>query len=330
MTKLRQTETPTEAEMDLSIVVPFYNEEKNAKPLYEEIVDCLDKLDLTWEVILVNDGSTDSTLEKIEQLAANDARVVIVDLLTNFGQTAALTAGFDHARGDIVIAMDGDGQNDPAEIPNLLAELDKGFDVVSGWRRDRQDRALTRKIPSAAANWLISKISGVHLHDYGCSLKAYRADVIKSVKLYGEMHRFIPIYISWQGGKVSELAVNHRARMHGSSKYGLNRIFKVLLDLLLVSFMQRYMTKPIYVFGGIGMAFLVSSFLVGAWALLLKLFAGISFVSTPLPILFGMFFTSGVLCFLMGLLAELMMRTYFEAQDKTTYQLKNRRPKTRS
>jgi len=233
-------------------------------------------------------------------------------------------AGFDHASGDIIIAMDGDGQNDPAEISKLLMEIEKGYDVVSGWRKDRRDKTLTRKIPSRIANWLISKVSGVCLHDYGCSLKAYRRSVIDGVRLYGEMHRFIPIYTAWQGGRITEIPVNHRARLRGVSKYGLNRVFKVLLDLLLVCFLERYLTKPIYVFGGAGMMLLFLSFLTAMWAVGLKLLGDVSFISTPLPMLISTFFTTGVICGLMGLVAEMIMRTYYEAQDKDVYQVRER------
>ena len=306
----------------LSVVAPFYNEEDNIIPLYEEIKSALEGTGLSYEILFINDGSRDKTLERLREIVAADSTVVAIDLLRNYGQTAAMMAGFDHARGDIIVAMDGDGQNDPAEIPKLLAELNNGFDVVSGWRKDRKDKTLTRKIPSKIANWLISKISGVHLHDYGCSLKAYRREVISGVQLYGEMHRFIPIYTVWQGGRLTEVPVNHRARLHGETKYGLNRIFKVLLDLLLVSFMERYLNKPIYVFGGTGFVLLFASLLTTLWSLWLKIFEGVSFISTPLPLLTGTFFTTGVICILMGLMAELVMRTYYEAQGKNIYQVR--------
>lgn len=309
---------------ELSVIVPFYNEEENVGPLYDEIKAALVTTGKTHEMVFINDGSRDETLTKLRDIAAKDKTVVIIDLLRNYGQTAAMMAGFDHAKGAIIIAMDGDGQNDPAEIPKLLAELDNGFDVVSGWRKDRQDKTLTRKIPSKVANWLISHVSGVHLHDYGCSLKAYRREVVEGVRLYGEMHRFIPIYTVWQGGRISEVPVNHRPRLRGVSKYGLNRIFKVLLDLLLVSFLERFMNKPIYVFGGVGMFILFLAFVTATWAVGLKVFSGVSFISTPLPMLTGTFFTTGVICVLMGLMAELIMRTYYEAQDKSVYQVRER------
>ncbi|MEM7221351.1 MAG: glycosyltransferase family 2 protein [Pseudomonadota bacterium] len=307
---------------EISVIVPFYNEEDNVVPLYEEIRDALDALRTPSEMIFVNDGSRDETLDKLNEVAAVDERVRVVDLLRNYGQTAAMMAGFDHVRSEIVVAMDGDGQNDPADISKLLKELNQGFDVVSGWRVDRKDRAFTRRLPSVIANRLISAISGVCLHDYGCSMKAYRRDVIKDVKLYGEMHRFIPIYAAWQGGRITEVPVNHRPRLRGISKYGLNRILKVLLDLMLVTFMERYLTKPIYVFGGAGIGILLLSFLCGVWAVALKIFEGTSFIQTPLPVIMGMFFSTGVVCILMGIMAELLMRTYYEAQSKSIYQVK--------
>ena len=310
--------------VELSVIVPFFNEEDNVGPLYSEIKAALEATGQSYEMVFVNDGSRDGTLQELRSIAAADSAVIIIDLLRNYGQTAAMMAGFDHVSGKILIAMDGDGQNDPAEIPRLLTELNKGFDVVSGWRKDRQDRAFTRKFPSKVANWLISKVSGVSLHDYGCSLKAYRREVIEGVRLYGEMHRFIPIYTAWQGGRISELAVNHRARRSGVSKYGLNRVFKVLLDLLLVSFLERYLNKPIYVFGGVGLILLFLSLSAALWSIGLKIFEGVSFISTPLPMLTGTFFTTGVLCVLMGLLAELIMRTYYEAQGKNVYQVRER------
>lgn len=308
--------------IDISVIVPFYNEEDNIKPLYEEIKEVLEGTDRSYEMIFVNDGSKDKTFERALEIAENDPTVHAIDLLRNYGQTAALMAGLDHTCGGIIISMDGDGQNDPAGMVKILEELDKGYSVVSGWRVDRQDKEISRKLPSRIANWLISKISKVHLHDYGCALKGYRREVVENIKLYGEMHRFIPIYTVWQGGKITEVPVNHRARIHGESKYGLNRIFKVLLDLFLVMFLEKYMTKPIYIFGGFGFVSLALSGIFGFWSLGLKLFADTSFISTPLPTLMGMFFTTGVLCVLMGLLAELIMRTYFESQEKKIYQVR--------
>lgn len=312
----------SESVCDLSIVVPFYNEEENIQPLYEKLATELPKINRSYELIFVNDGSEDGTLERLVRIAENDPAAKVVNLLRNYGQTAAMKAGFDHARGEIIVAMDGDGQNDPADIKRLLELLDEGYDVVSGWRKNRQDRTLSRKVPSVAANWLISRISGVKLHDYGCSLKAYRRSVIKGVRLYGEMHRFIPIYAAWEGGRVTELAVDHHPRLHGESNYGLSRIFKVLMDLLLIMFMERYMTKPIHFFGGLGVMFMGLGLLGGLWAVWLKLVEGESFIRTPLPILVAMTFTTGAVCVLMGILSELVIRTYYESQGLRIYQVR--------
>lgn len=315
---MTQTSSP-----EISIVVPFFNEEDNVEPLYNEIMKVVDEIGKTYELILINDGSHDCTFRRLREIADGNNAVIVIDLLRNYGQTAAMMAGFDHAAGSVIVALDGDGQNDPASIPVLLQKIDEGYTVASGWRKDRKDKTITRKIPSVIANHLISRISGVELKDHGCSLKAYKRDIIADVRLYGEMHRFIPIYASWQGAKITEVVVNHRARVHGTTKYGLNRIFKVLLDLLLVSFMGRYMTKPIYVFGGVGIFLLFLACLTFAWAIGLKVVTNTSFILTPLPILTGTFFTTGVLCILMGLLAEIVIRTYFESQQKRVYQVRS-------
>jgi glycosyltransferase involved in cell wall biosynthesis len=246
-----------------------------------------------------------------------------VNFRRNFGQTAAMMAGIDFASGDIIVALDGDLQNDPADIPKLLDKLAEGYDVVSGWRVNRKDAAIKRNLTSRMANRLISTISGIHLHDYGCSLKAYRKHVVKGVKLYGEMHRFIPIYASWQGGKVAEIPVDHHPRTHGSSKYGMERVIKVLLDLMVVKFLATYANKPIYVFGGFGLFSIALSFLAGLWALYLKFFEQKSFISTPLPLLVVLAFITGIMSMLMGLIAEIIMRTYYESQGKTIYLVKD-------
>jgi glycosyltransferase involved in cell wall biosynthesis len=303
----------------ISIIIPVYNEQDSIAPLHERLSAELPLLGRPFEVVLVDDGSSDGSGRLLADIARRDARFKVVSLRRNFGQTAAMMAGIDFAQGEILVPMDGDLQNDPADVGRLLAKLDEGFDVVSGWRKDRQDGAVRRNFPSRVANRLISWISGVHLHDYGCSLKAYRRDVIKGVKLYGEMHRFIPIYASWFGARVTEIAVTHHARKHGQSKYGLERIAKVLLDLLVVKFLAQYATKPIYVFGGFGLATLAVGFLAGLGALYLKFFEGVSFILTPLPLLAVMAAITGVMSILMGLLAELVMRTYYESQDKPVY-----------
>ena len=303
----------------LSIVVPVYNEEDNIVPLRDRIVAALAPMQEEYEVVLVNDGSIDSTEVKLRAVAEADPRFKVVHFNRNFGQTAAMMAGIDFASGDIIIGLDADLQNDPADIPMLVAKLAEGYDVVSGWRRDRKDATLKRTLPSRVANWLISSICSVPLHDYGCTLKAYRKHVVKGVKLYGEMHRFIPIYASWQGAKVTEVPVSHYPRLHGKSKYGLERVMKVMLDLLVVKFMANYATKPIYIFGGFGMVSILISFLSGTWALYLKLFEGRALISTPLPLLVVLTFITGIMSMLMGLIAEIIMRTYYESQGKHVY-----------
>ncbi|HET8899513.1 MAG TPA: glycosyltransferase family 2 protein [Rhodanobacteraceae bacterium] len=306
---------------ELTITVPIYNEADNIAPLWQRVREALDGTGKRWELILIDDGSRDGSAERLDAVAASDPRVTALHLARNFGQTAAMMAGFDHARGDIIIPMDGDLQNDPADIPRLLAKLDEGFDVVSGWRKHRQDAALKRNLPSRIANNLISKLSGVFLHDYGCSLKAYRRSVLEGVKLYGEMHRFVPIYAAWNGARVTEIEVTHHPRVAGQSKYGLERIFKVVLDLMVVKFLYRYAGKPMYLFGGFGMLSIVGGGLAGLWALALKLFAHTPFVETPLPLLTVFLSVTGVLSILMGLLAEMLNRTYHESQAKPVYRI---------
>jgi glycosyltransferase involved in cell wall biosynthesis len=303
----------------LSITVPVYNEAANIGPLYEGLVAALDPLGKPYEIVVVNDGSQDGSDKALDALAAKDARVKVVHFRRNYGQTAAMMAGIRYASGEIIIPMDGDLQNDPADIPRLLAKLEEGYDVVSGWRKDRKDDPISRNIPSRLANWLISRISGVHLHDYGCSLKAYRRDVVKGVKLYGEMHRFIPIYATWEGGKVTEVVVTHHPRAHGSSKYGMNRVVKVLLDLVVVQFLARYASRPIYLFGGCGIVALLGASAAGVWAVYLKYFESTSFIQTPLPLLVVLLTLTGGMSILMGLLAEIIMRTYYESQGKAVY-----------
>src|SRR5579862_9555167 len=306
----------------LSITIPIYNEERNIPILHERLVASLEPLGQPFEMIFVNDGSTDGSEAALEALCATDSRVKAIHFRRNFGQTAAMMAGIDHASGDIIVPMDGDLQNDPADIAKLLAKLDEGYDVVSGWRQDRKDATLRRNLPSRVANRLISGISGVRLHDYGCSLKAYRRDVLKGVKLYGEMHRFIPIYASWEGGRVTEVPVTHHPRMHGQSKYGVERVLKVVLDLIVVQFLARYANRPIYVFGGFGIGAMTLAVLAGVWAVYLKYFENTSFIQTPLPLLVVTLFVTGGMSVLMGLLAEIIMRTYYESQGKPVYLVK--------
>jgi dolichol-phosphate mannosyltransferase len=302
----------------ISIVIPVFNEEDNVGPLYERVRPVLAGLPQKSEIIFINDGSGDGTEAALELIAASDPAVKVINFRRNHGQTAALVAGFDHASGDIIIPMDGDLQNDPNDIPRLIAKLEEGYSVVSGWRKDRQDPFI-RRLPSRAANWLISRIFDLPLHDYGCTLKAYRKEVLKDIELYGEMHRFIPIYASWHGAKVAELPVNHFARTKGVSKYGLGRIAKVMLDIMVVKFLEDYNTKPIYVFGLLGFVLFVISLLSGLLAVYLRLVEDISFISTPLPLLVAMTSIIGVLVILLGLIAELLIRVYYETQNKRIY-----------
>jgi glycosyltransferase involved in cell wall biosynthesis len=312
------------AKPDLSIVIPVYNEEENVEMLYEKLLVAMTELGRSWEVVFIDDGSTDNSFDELEKLSLQDDRVKVVRFVRNFGQTAALSAGIDHSLGRIIIPMDADLQNDPADIKQLLEKMNEGYDVVSGWRKQRQDELFTRLIPSWCANKIISSISGVRLHDYGCSLKAYRRDVIKNIRLYGEMHRFVPIYASWHGAKVAEIPVNHYARQFGKSKYGLSRTFKVVLDLITVKFMSSYFTKPIYVFGTAGICSIGISLAGFAWMIILKYFYDTTFIETPLPVLVAMCFMVGIQFILMGLLAEILMRTYHESQGKRIYAVDTR------
>ncbi|MGB8508783.1 MAG: glycosyltransferase family 2 protein [Pyrinomonadaceae bacterium] len=308
---------------EISVFLPVLNEEPNLRPLHAKMDEALATLGRTAEVIYVDDGSTDGSLEVLRELAARDPRVRVIALRRNYGQTAAMSAGIDAARGRVLIPMDADMQNDPADIVRLLEKLDEGFDVVSGWRKERQDKMVSRKIPSMIANRIISFIGGVKLHDYGCSLKAYRREFLKEVKLYGEMHRFIPIYASWVGARVTEIPVQHHARTMGVSKYGLSRTFKVMLDLMTIKFMASYHTKPIYVFGLFGFSSFFISLTAFAWALLRK-FGGESFIRNPLLVIAIVMFAVGVQFILMGLLAEMLVRTYHESQAKSIYSVRER------
>jgi glycosyltransferase involved in cell wall biosynthesis len=307
------------AKLVLSVIVPIYNEAENISPLFERLFTALDKLHITFEIIAVNDGSRDGSLDRLRDVARKRPELKIVDFGRNFGQTAAIMGGIDFASGDILLSIDADLQNDPEDIPLLIAKLDEGYDVVSGWRKERKDAPIRRKFLSQIANRIISYISGVRLHDYGCSLKAYRRDIIKNVRLYGEMHRFIPIYAYWLGAKIVEVPVRHHPRTSGHSKYGLERVFKVTLDLLVVAFLDRYLTKPIYVFGGFGLLSMIASFLVAGLVLYWKIFEGVSIIATPIPLLATLLFLVGFISLMLGILAELVVRTYFEAQGRTIY-----------
>jgi glycosyltransferase involved in cell wall biosynthesis len=317
----------TPATVELSILVPLYNEQANVPLLYTRLGEAVSTLGRSWEVIFIDDGSTDGTRGLIEALADLDEHVRVISFARNFGQTAALLAGIDHARGKVIVPMDGDLQNDPADIGRLLEVLDNGYDVVSGWRRHRRD-SLMRVLPSRIANWLISRVSGVRLHDYGCSLKAYRREVLEGIDLYGEMHRFVPIYATWRGARVTEIPVTHHPRTRGRSNYGMERAVKVILDLIVVKFLTSYLTRPIYVFGGFGLMNIALAVCALAAAVTFKLIPHDNpwspmwhkdLVETPLPVVSVGLFLLGIQMILIGLLAEMLMRTYYESQGKRAY-----------
>lgn len=313
----------------VSVVVPLLNEQDNINPLYEQIRQALaDRYN--YEIIFVDDGSEDHSFRILSELQKADSQVRVIRFRKNFGQTAALSAGFTHARGDIVIAIDADLQNDPADIPKMIARLDEGFDVVSGWRKKRHDNAITRLIPSKIANWLIGKITGVKLHDFGCTLKAYRREVLAQTKLYGEMHRFIPALASWSGARIAEMVVNHRPRASGEGKYGLGRIMKVILDLITVKFLGSFSTKPIYIFGGLGLASGIGAVASGLAVLYQKFISPVhlSMNRNPLLILTAVLIITTIQFILMGLLAELLIRTYHESQNRPTYVIREILPAT--
>jgi len=305
--------------LPLSVVVPIYNEEESIPLLLEQLRSALKQLNSRYEIIAVDDGSHDDGAAILKRYAAENPELRIVRLRRNSGQTAAIMAGVDRARGKVIVTIDADLQNDPADIDKLVRKLDEGYDVVSGWRKDRQDHAIRRNFVSRVANRLISWVTGIHLHDYGCTLKAYRRDIISDVRLYGEMHRFIPIYAQWLGARVTEIEVKHHPRVFGHSNYGLARTIKVVLDLLVIVFLDRYLAKPIYLFGSIGLGMLGLSLLVFLWMIGLRIFEGTSFISTPLPVLAAILGGLGVIALLLGLVAEILMRTYFESQGRRAY-----------
>jgi len=308
--------------MTISLVIPVYNEEENLSLLFDAILKVVKPLGKSWEVIFVDDGSTDKSLEVLRGLAGKDRHVRVIVFRRNFGQTAAISAGIDHAKGDVVVFLDADLQNDPADIPMLLSKLDEGYDVVSGWRRDRKDNAITRTLPSMMANGLISWVTGVHLHDYGCTLKAYRREVLDEFHLYGETHRFIPVFAHSVGARIAELPVHHHPRLHGKAKYGLERTMKVVLDLFTVKFLLSYGNKPIRLFGGTGLALMFASIITLAYLFTRKIIEGTSVTASPLMPLAIMFLILGFQSILMGLIAELQVRTYHESQRKPTYTVK--------
>jgi glycosyltransferase involved in cell wall biosynthesis len=322
---------PGIASKDLSLVIPVYNEEENLRPLAVEIRAALDGTSLDYEAIFIDDGSKDGSFALLEQLAAEDDHIVAIRFRRNYGQTAAFAAGFDHARGRVIVTMDADRQNDPADIPTLLAKLDEGYDVVNGWRENRQDNLL-RRFPSRVANWLIAETSGVHLKDRGCSLRAFRAEVVQDLRLYGELHRFIPELVNFAGFSMAEVPVNHRPRVAGASKYGLSRTFRVILDLFTIHFLRKYGDRPMQLFGRWGIILFALGALIGGYLTALKLWAGITggiegfnamtIGDRPLLLLAVLLVILGVQFIVMGLLAELVVRTYYESQDLRVYRVK--------
>jgi glycosyltransferase involved in cell wall biosynthesis len=314
----------------LSVIVPVYNEEESLRSLHQALHQALAPLGLDWDVIYVNDGSSDGSRALLEELAAADpGHACVVELSRNYGQTAAIAAGIDQSDGEVLVLLDADLQNDPADIPMMLEKIDEGYDVVSGWRVNRQDKLLTRRLPSQMANGLISRVTGVHLHDYGCTLKAYRRETLTGFRLYGEMHRFIPAYASLVGARMIEVPVKHHPRRYGKTKYGLNRVIKVLLDLFTVKFLLSYAHKPIYLFGGTGIVLIAASLVVLSYLVIVRLAGGEHMIRSPLLLMSMMLFILGFQSILMGLSAELLARTYHESQHKPTYTVRSvRNPKT--
>lgn len=310
------------AKFYISVIVPVFNEESNIKPLYSLLKPVLDKIGRPSEIIFVEDGSKDGTYDILRELNASDAGCRVISFRRNFGQTAALAAGFAYARGEVIITLDGDLQNDPSDIPALLAKIEEGYDVVSGWRVHRKDTFLTRRLPSMCANWLISRITGVRLHDYGCTLKAYRREVAQNIGLYGEMHRFIPAMASWMGVGVAEVEVNHHPRVRGSSKYGLSRTLRVVLDLITVKFLLSYATKPLQIFGTLGFVSTLSGLILASYLSIDKLVLGHGLSDRPLLLLAVLLILVGIQFITMGLLGEMMVRIYYEGQNKPIYVIK--------
>lgn len=309
-------------ELAVSIVVPIYNEVESIPHLIEAIARIMSENHLSYEIICVDDGSTDGSAELLKKLAQNRTDLKGILLRRNYGQTPAMSAGFKHARGKVIVSLDADLQNDPADIPLLLEKLTQGYDLVSGWRKKRQDDAVTRLLPSKIANWLIGKVTGVKIHDYGCSLKAYRAEVLADMNLYGELHRFLPALAFIEGAKITELPVRHHPRRFGSSKYGLGRTLRVLMDLLTIWFMKKFLTRPMHVFGSFGLISMFLGVILGAYLTFLKLGLGKSIGDRPLLTLAVLLLLTGLQLFCFGLLGELLMRTYHESQDRPIYRVR--------
>ncbi len=306
----------------ISIVVPVYNESDSIRLLINEIINVMKSHQLLFELIIVNDGSVDRTSNVLENLSLEIKQLTVINLRKNYGQTAALAAGFDHSNGDIIVTLDGDLQNDPNDIPKLITNINEGYDLICGWRFQRKDKLLNRRIPSQIANRLIGNVTGIHLHDYGCSLKAFKHEIIKDIKLYGELHRFLPVLANIEGAKIKEIKVNHRSRKYGQSKYGIDRTFRVLMDLLTVWFMNKFLTRPMYIFGFIGIISIISSFIISSYLIVLKFF-GENIGNRPLLIFALILGIAGVQLFSFGLLGELLMRTYHESQNRPIYRVRD-------
>ncbi len=322
ISKNSKIERNEERNLDLSVVIPIYDEAKNVENLYEKLEEVLSKLDKSYEVLLVDDGSTDGTIDKLTEIRKRNPKYKVIQFRRNYGQTAAISAGFDYATGDVIVTIDADLQNDPKDIPRILKKMEEGYDVVSGWRKERKDPFLTRIIPSKVANWLVSILAGIHLHDYGCTLKAYSKDVVKNVQLYGEMHRYIPALASWIGINVTEIPVSHHKRKFGKSKYGLSRTPRVILDLITLKFLLSYSTRPIQIFGSIGIITAFLGFLIALFLSYVKLVQKQSIGDRPLLLLAVLLIFLGFQFISMGLLGELSVRTYHEAQNKPIYFVK--------
>ncbi|WP_159790621.1 glycosyltransferase family 2 protein [Sodalinema gerasimenkoae] len=307
---------------DVSVVVPIYNEVESVGHLVEAIATIMEGTEFSYNIILVDDGSTDGTRDRLRELVGEYKQLKVIFLRRNYGQTAAMAAGFQEADGGIIVTLDGDLQNDPKDIPYLVSTLDEGYDLVSGWRKNRQDAALTRLLPSKIANWLIGRVTGVDLHDYGCSLKAYRREIVADMNLYGELHRFLPALAFIEGARIAEVPVSHHSRQFGTSKYGLGRTFRVLMDLLTVFFLKKFLTRPMHVFGGLGILSIVSGVILGIYLTGLKLLAGANIGDRPLLMLAVFLLIAGVQLFSFGLLGELLMRTYHESQHRPIYRIR--------
>lgn len=307
------------SEVYLSVVIPAYNEEENVPILYEKLKAVLENLDRHYEIIFVDDGSKDSTWERLKEIAEKDKKVKLIRFRKNYGQTAAMYAGFQHAKGEVIITMDADLQNDPEDIPKLLEKLQEGYDIVSGWRKNRKDPFFSRKLPSMVANWIISKVTGVELHDYGCTLKAYKSDIIKRLELYGDMHRFLPALTKRLGARITEIPVKHHPRIYGKSKYGIGRTVRVILDIFLVKFLNEYLNKPMYVFGTMGFFLLSFGLLTLFYLIFIKLFLDESIGRRPLLILSVLFILAGIQLISTGILAELLVRIYYRTKEEKPF-----------